>query len=208
MTITQNAIVMVFGAILASAGVALLSLRKESGENRIKLFGQEFQVSTPALVVFLAGCALFAMPLAIRSENQAAITFGFAGGTVSVDPNGTVVTTNEREPNDQITAPNLIQMGTTIKGTITSEEDRDFFKFKTPEQGLETRVILRKPSTGWNVDVTVYDAVEARVGHAFAPGEDAASFAFRSKPNAYYYVKVELAGSAHGGPYELVIRQE
>src|SRR5262245_45216955 len=63
MTITQNAIIMVFGALIAIAGLVLLYLRSERGENKIKLFGQEFQVSAPALVVFLAGCAVFVTPL-------------------------------------------------------------------------------------------------------------------------------------------------
>src|SRR6266581_164162 len=100
MAITQNAIVMVFGALVASAGLILLSLQKDRGENKIKLFGQEFQLSTPALVVFLAGCSVFVMPLAIHTENQTVISIDLSGRTGSVDGHDTVVATDEREPND------------------------------------------------------------------------------------------------------------
>jgi hypothetical protein len=68
-TVTLQTMVMAFGAVIASAGLVLLFLRKEQAENKIKLLGQEFEISTPALVVFLAGCFVFVMPLVIPIEN-------------------------------------------------------------------------------------------------------------------------------------------
>jgi hypothetical protein len=69
MIITLQAFVMAFGALIASAGLVLLFLRKEQAQNKIKLLGQEFEISTPALVVFLAGCTVFVMPLVVPIKN-------------------------------------------------------------------------------------------------------------------------------------------
>jgi hypothetical protein len=68
--ISQAAIVTLFGAIVAAFGLALLYFRREQAENRIKLFGQEFQISTPALVVFLVGCAIFILPVVVHMPNE------------------------------------------------------------------------------------------------------------------------------------------
>jgi hypothetical protein len=68
-TVTLQTIVMAFGAAIASAGLVLLFFRKEQAENKIKLLGQEFEISTPALVVFLAGCFVFVMPLVLPLKN-------------------------------------------------------------------------------------------------------------------------------------------
>jgi hypothetical protein len=68
-TVTLQTMVMAFGAVIASAGLVLLFLRKEQTENKIKLLGQEFEISTPALVVFLAGCFMFVMPLVVPIKN-------------------------------------------------------------------------------------------------------------------------------------------
>jgi hypothetical protein len=69
MIVTLQAFVMAFGALIASAGLVLLFLRKEQAQNKIKLLGQEFEISTPALVVFLAGCTVFVMPLVAPIKN-------------------------------------------------------------------------------------------------------------------------------------------
>jgi hypothetical protein len=55
---------MVFGALFAVTGVILLVYSKASGANRIRMFSLEFELSTPALVVFIAGCGLLVAPLA------------------------------------------------------------------------------------------------------------------------------------------------
>src|SRR5262249_8020080 len=71
MTVSLYALVMTFGALVAAAGLVLLFIRQEQGKNRIKILGQEFQISTPALVVFLAGFALVIMTPALQIKNQA-----------------------------------------------------------------------------------------------------------------------------------------
>jgi hypothetical protein len=136
---------MVFGAVIAIAGLLLLFLRKEQAQNKIKLFGQEFEISTPALVVFLAGCAVFVMPLVISIKNiyQPVVIIGSHSKEPS-KPDGTQPTGNdqprllpvleEQEPNDQIIDANLIELGTTVRGSIAQKQDRDFLYGVTGER--------------------------------------------------------------------------
>jgi hypothetical protein len=210
MVITQVAIVMAFGALVAVAGLALLYFRKEQAENRIRLFGQEFQISTPALVVFMVGCGVFILPSVIQMQNPTAFSFQWPWQPSEPQPPGPVLTNSEEhEPNDQITAANLIPLGVTIKGLIATDQDRDFFKFKTG-QGLKTRVILRKTSPeGFYASVVVYNNVEENVASGSDHGsrEDGVSFAFDSNSNSYYYVMVESRNGTRG-TYELVAKEE
>jgi hypothetical protein len=63
MTETQQIVTMVFGAAVAVAGIALMFFgRSESSRNHVKLLGMEFDLSTPALAVFLVGSGLFVLP--------------------------------------------------------------------------------------------------------------------------------------------------
>jgi len=211
MVFTQLALLMMFGALVAVAGLALLYFRKEQAENRIKLFGQEFQISTPALVVFLAGCAIFVLPSVVQMPSQPAFGFRWPWQRFGPDPLDTLgpILTNgeEHEPNDRITDANVVKLGSSTKGTVSSDDDRDFFKFKAG-QGLKTRIILRKiPTHGFAATVTVYNSVENKVKEDYEDGEDAVSFVFDSDPNAYYYVVVQGRNSQRG-PYELLIKEE
>jgi len=210
MVITQLALLMTFGALVAVVGLALLYFRKEQAENKIKFLGQEFQISTPALVVFLVGCAIFVLPSVMQMRSEKVFSFDWPrqhNGGKDGEPSGVVTNGEEHEPNDRIEDANVVKLGSLTKGVVSSDEDRDFFKFKAG-QGLKTRIILRKiPTHGFWADVVVYDSVENKVTREFTNGEDAVSFAFNSVPNAYYYVVV--SGSNHErGPYELLIKEE
>src|SRR5260370_13965268 len=208
MVITQLAIVMAFGALVAVAGLALLYFRKEQAENRIKLFGQEFQISTPALVVFLVGCGVFILPSVIQMPNQTVFSFQWPGQS-PVPPAPFLTNGEEHEPNDQITSANLIPFGATIKGSIATDHDRDFFKFKTG-QGLKTRVILRKTSPdGFLASVVVYNNVEEKIasGNDHASREDGVSLVFDSNSDSYYYMMVESRDGTRG-TYELLAKEE
>ena len=44
-------ILMVFGGVLALGGLVLLFQKRELGKNRIKIFGQEVEISRSALLV-------------------------------------------------------------------------------------------------------------------------------------------------------------
>jgi hypothetical protein len=210
--ITQYAMVMVFGALVAGAGLVLLVVRNEHAENKIKLFGQEFQISTPALVVFLVGCGIFITPVLAPTHDQLlfSVVFPWQKESTSQLLPGTKPVTGgeEQEPNDQITVPNLIQLGSTIRGVIATDQDRDFFKFKTSSQGFKTRVILRKTLPGgFNAQASVYDDAEKKIDRGYALGEDAVSFNFESNANSYYYVMIESMDNSRG-PYELLVKQE
>jgi hypothetical protein len=59
----QQYIAMAFGAAVAVSGVALmLRGHRDSGRNAIEIWGQKIEISTPALVVFLVGSAIFVGP--------------------------------------------------------------------------------------------------------------------------------------------------
>jgi hypothetical protein len=63
MTEVQQIVTMVFGAAVAMAGIALMLFgRSVSSRNHVKVLGLEFEISTPALAVFLVGSALFVLP--------------------------------------------------------------------------------------------------------------------------------------------------
>ncbi len=86
MTALQTSAVMIFGGLLAAAGVLLLVFTRTPGANRIKAFGVEFELSTPALVVFLAGCALVIAPFVVGPREEIG---GGGGGRASVVALGT-----------------------------------------------------------------------------------------------------------------------
>lgn len=51
-------IIIGFGMLLALAGLFLFVFRQDQGSNRVKLLGFEFELSKPALVIFIGGCAV------------------------------------------------------------------------------------------------------------------------------------------------------
>jgi hypothetical protein len=205
MDITQVGIVMSFGVLVAVAGLALLFFRKEQAENRIKLFGQEFQISTPALVVFLVGCSIFTLPSVIQIQNQTVFSIHPWRSTDAEQP-GRVEEANGR--NHQFATAKLVAIGTTIRGVIATKEQQDFFEFKVG-RALNTRVILTKTSRGgFYASVTIYDNVQSKVANGTAGPEDPVSFVFQSSPNSYYYAKIEGEFDPSVGPYELLIKEE
>jgi hypothetical protein len=103
---------------------------------------------------------------------------------------------------------NVIQYGGETRGVVESDKDRDYYKFRTPDQmSGKTRVILRKLSAGGFIaKVGVYDRVENRIARDGASGDDSATLAFDSAANSNYYILVKGFGA--GGPYELEVREE
>lgn len=77
LNIERDIVVMSFGALIVLAGLALMFYGKSAGNSRIKFANMEFEISTPALVVFLVGCGLFLLPLLLPLQRV-----GFDGRSV------------------------------------------------------------------------------------------------------------------------------
>ena len=58
----QIAVATTLGALLVVVAAWLLVMRRDAGQNRAKLLGFEFELSTPALVVLLIGAGLLIGP--------------------------------------------------------------------------------------------------------------------------------------------------
>jgi hypothetical protein len=74
---------LVFGAFLAVAGLALLLREQKATGNKIKFLGQEFELSSTALVVVVMGCAIFALPFVTPREDTQAPLVTTRGGPES-----------------------------------------------------------------------------------------------------------------------------
>src|SRR5262245_8453661 len=210
MTVSLYAMLMTFGALVAAAGLVLLFIRQEQGQNKIRILGQEFQISTPALVVFLAGCALVIMPPALQMKNPDVIVIPRHDGP---NPDGkhvehVEIDGEEKEPNDDPPHANSLTVGSGIKGVITTAQDRDFFILQSPTKPTaappRVRVIVRKL---FHAQVVIYNENEEKVASNVALGEDTVSFAFEVIPGANYYVIVESFSDGHGA-YELLFKGE
>src|SRR5262245_9934929 len=218
MLVTEHAIVIGFGALVAAVGIVLLYLRKEQARNRIRLFGQDLQISTPDLMVFLVGSAIFILPLVVPIKNDALVNIRLPWQPESIRSNTgpAPISGDEKEPNDQITAANRITLDSEINGSIATAQDRDFFKFRTGGQEPKTpgqppnkiRIILRKTSPGgFYATVAVSDETENRITEKSEHVDTTISFVFDARPNSYYYLLVKPETTGSGG-YQLVVKQE
>jgi hypothetical protein len=156
MTVTLYAIVMAFGALVASIGLVLLFRKHEESQSRIRLFGQEFQFSAPGLVVTLAGCALVVLLPVLQVSDKPIFSIG-SGSSAGIHSEGA---TDAKGPHHSFSTAYTIKLGSSTKGAITIPTDRDFFKFQVPtsQSGVpKIRVIVEKRF--W-ANVTVYDSNE------------------------------------------------
>lgn len=69
---TQKIGLLFAGGMLLVFGLGMMVFRNDRGRNRVKIFGAEFDLSTPSLVVVLLGAASFAAPLMFPSPPQQA----------------------------------------------------------------------------------------------------------------------------------------
>jgi len=232
MTESQQTIFMVFGGILAAAGLLLLFLRKEAHQNRIKLLGWEFEISTPALVVLLVGCGIFVFPFFIGPQlEKESVTRPEAdhrkiADKPEIDTHKTIektptsgeqspemANTQEVEPNEHISQATPITFGTTIRGRL-KREDKDFYRFKV-SKGFEgkVRIICRQIDSSnkeySNIRVEVYDSVEKQVAWDDGLFGKGVTFAFFPKAESTYYVIVGWQISPIDRlDYEVVVRKE
>src|SRR5690242_16185064 len=80
MQVSLYALVMLFGAIVAGVGLVLLFRKQEHSVSIIRIFNQEFQFSTPGLVVFMVGAVLLVLFPILHIDNTRVINFGSGGG--------------------------------------------------------------------------------------------------------------------------------
>jgi hypothetical protein len=104
MNAAQTTSVMVFGALMAIAGIVLIFYAKSPGSNRIRAFTVEFELSTPALVVFLAGCGLMLSPFLLQQS-------------IAVDPTADVTQDLNEDSNE--TSMDEVDDETETLGTAT-----------------------------------------------------------------------------------------
>jgi hypothetical protein len=116
--------------------------------------------------------------------------------------------TEEKEPNDDSARATVIPEGTTVHGSLGTDQDQDFIKFLP--SGDKTRVLVRAKSDDPRLVliVTVYDHVEKLLAMEAASVYRPATFAFDSSPGASYYLMVKSMGGGVRGKYELIVRQE
>jgi len=118
--------------------------------------------------------------------------------------------TEEKEPNNTLESATLITEGATVRGSIATKEDRDYFTFNA--SSTKTRVILRKQ---FHAAVDVYNHVEQRLEHTNALYDQSITLSFKSTPGSIYYIVVKSAASGGlpvsgpvSGDYELIVRKE
>ena len=73
MTEIERYFLMAFGALLAIVGIVLFARKSGSGQNKLKFFGAEFELSAPSLVIFVLGCGLVVFPF-IQGVKQSQAT--------------------------------------------------------------------------------------------------------------------------------------
>ena len=78
---TMQWIAVAFGIVVAIVGLLLFVYRKEEGSNRVKVLGQEVELSKPALVIFIVGCAVVA--LAVWLSEKRPVQDGKGSGTLN-----------------------------------------------------------------------------------------------------------------------------
>lgn len=202
MTSVERLVAMVFGASVALAGLVLVFYRKEEGKNHIKLFGQEIEISTPALVVFLAGCGIFILPFFIPAQtnltsnvpngnNPMSSVEAIISGTSQAEPSVGIIMM-EVEPNDNILEPNLISVESTIQGRIMGYKDKDYYKFRVEGNYHDAKLVFLNQSTELSPDVQIFDKEKNRLVREYR-GTDGADLnvAFPIEPNTFYYIGIQ-----------------
>jgi hypothetical protein len=208
MTDVQKIVVMAFGALIAIAGLWLLFTKNEAGANRLKILGQEFEISTPALVVFIVGSAIFVLPLFLpHLQDRAAIS----RPPIKWIFNGAVG--EEKESNDSFLSATLISLGPPVKGKIAVEGDRDIFVVRTPPTAQPTlRIHLANKSMTLKPKLTFYNSLKSQVKSIYdlTPGADLEITSLPAPADSAFYVEVSSSSSSRDsiGDYELAVRAE
>lgn len=110
----------------------------------------------------------------------------------------------EQEPNDYVSDANNIAFESTIRGRISTKEDRGYFVFTVPNQVKNIRIILRK---NFGAVIKIYDENEKLVINDDATSDNTISLAFDIQQKAtQYLIVVRSTYSVEVGDYEMVVR--
>lgn len=206
MTNLQAGIVMGFGALIAVAGLWLLYTRNDAGANRFKILGQEFEISTPALVVFLVGSAIFVLPFFLpRLHEPAAVT-----PRATTPGNSSSSFTEEKEPNDSFSSATPIGLTTPVKGRIAVTDDRDIFVFRTSSGSQPVlRIHVKNNSMTLRPSLLIYNGSKARVKRIYnhTEGADLELSGLPARADSTFYAEVTPIYPSVGD-YELKVTAE
>lgn len=110
------------------------------------------------------------------------------------------------EPNDDILHAKPIAPGKSVEAQIMDKADVDFFTFRAGASEGRMQVAVENRSTSLQPEIAVYDSAKALIGSAnntTAGGN--ASFSFKAKPDARYYLRVRDYYSSAAGAYSLTV---
>lgn len=211
LNIERDIVVMSFGALIVLAGLALMFYGKSAGNSRIKFANMEFEISTPALVVFLVGCGLFLLPLLLPLQRV-----GFDGRSV-VQPlhfQGAYATPQrasgtEIEPNDHVAEANLIALGEVVRGRLAAD-DVDYFRIDSEMDGVRPlRVIVRRLVGDAGIRVRMFDQWEKQFRMSVASaGQVTASISLANARDTLQFLRMECCLSGRAVDYELMVLEE
>lgn len=230
---TERVAIMVFGAIIAIAGLILL-FRGGGGESRnsIKAFGAEFDVSSSGVIVFLVGAGIFLAPMFLGGAPSPEPERVAAGSPPSpprstqgpersapgssatqvlrpaAEPPKPAVQEDvgEVEPNDGFASATPVELGSTIHGQLT-RNDVDFFKFRTSSH-YKHDVKLKLDMDNLNAQVTmrVFDSEKGIEMDKFLGGS-VFTGNFLAKPNSEYFIQLENRPDWNSTAYTLVLTE-
>jgi hypothetical protein len=131
----QILVTMILGALLVLVAVWLITMRRDPAHNKVRLFNIELDLSTPGLVVLVAGCGLLLLPAFVPYRPGGLPSFAWSAGGPApgagerpIVLQQQTVLASEQEPNDSVGSANLITLGQTIEGTLVQEENAaDYF---------------------------------------------------------------------------------
>jgi hypothetical protein len=134
MSDVMRVVVMGFGAFVALVGIALFTWKRTEGQNTAKMFGIEITVSTPSLMIFAAGCAIFVAPFFVPQGD--------------LEPNSQTSTTRIKDspapsPSPRLAKPHMLNQ------TLISVDASSELEPAGANEYFATNLLDGDPTTAW-----------------------------------------------------------
>ena len=110
---------------------------------------------------------------------------------------------NSTEPNDTFSQANVIGLGNTIVGSLSSGTDWDFYKVVMPASGVLRIDMSSGQLPNWAYSVQVYDASHKLLGGGWLGYVDNASFSVGAQAAGTYYIGVTSSNIYSGLSYSI-----